>query len=264
VYAISPEGSQIWTLYPGGGLWNFSPSLGADGTLYGCVDAKLLALHPDGTTNWVFQADDLLYSSSVIGTDGTIYFCSGRGSLYALNANGSVKWTNASVSGSCPVLADDGTIYCGGKVTAFDTNGTRRWTFIKDSSGFGTGLSLGRDGAIYFVSNNVVSNNGQLVALYGNSPLANSPWPTWRRDQRHTSRAGGTATRPPRLTLSQNPSSMNLSATCEWGRSYRLQSSSELTNWQTITNFEGQIQPSEFPLAQNPTNAAAFYRVVSP
>jgi outer membrane protein assembly factor BamB len=50
----------------------------------------------------------------VIATDGTIYFGSHDGILYALHPDGSLKWTFDAAGGpisSAPVLAADDTIY---------------------------------------------------------------------------------------------------------------------------------------------------------
>jgi outer membrane protein assembly factor BamB len=96
-----------------------SLALGADGTMYvgGSVkDKTLVALTPSafwdsGAVIWrtgvTYGADSI-----VLGADGTIYIVSGA--LYALNPDGSLKWSPAEPVGayiSEPAIAADGTLY---------------------------------------------------------------------------------------------------------------------------------------------------------
>ena len=45
-----------------------------------------------GTKKWEFSTADAITSSPAIGTDGTIYFGSYDGKLYALKPDGTKKW----------------------------------------------------------------------------------------------------------------------------------------------------------------------------
>ncbi len=50
-----------------------SPAIGADGTIYiGSNDHNLYAVNPDGTKKWSFKAKNGMSMPS-IGTDGTLY-----------------------------------------------------------------------------------------------------------------------------------------------------------------------------------------------
>jgi outer membrane protein assembly factor BamB len=70
-----------------------SPAIGSDGTIYfGALNDTLYALNPDGTLKWSFSTNRDIYSSPAIGSDGTIYFGSYDNYLYALNPDGSLKW----------------------------------------------------------------------------------------------------------------------------------------------------------------------------
>jgi outer membrane protein assembly factor BamB len=70
-----------------------SPAIGLDGTIYfGSMNDTLYALNPNGTLKWSFSTNRDIYSSPAIGSDGTIYFGSYDNYLYALNPDGSLKW----------------------------------------------------------------------------------------------------------------------------------------------------------------------------
>jgi outer membrane protein assembly factor BamB len=70
-----------------------SPAIGSDGTIYfGSLNDTLYALNPDGTLKWSYSTNGDIYSSPAIGSDGTIYFGSYDNYLYALNPDGSLKW----------------------------------------------------------------------------------------------------------------------------------------------------------------------------
>jgi outer membrane protein assembly factor BamB len=70
-----------------------SPAIGSDGTIYfGSLNDTLYALNPNGTLKWSYSSNGDIYSSPAIGSDGTIYFGSYDNYLYALNPDGSLKW----------------------------------------------------------------------------------------------------------------------------------------------------------------------------
>jgi outer membrane protein assembly factor BamB len=72
-----------------------------------------------------------LGSSAAVGADGTIYV--GGHSLYAINPDGSTKWTFPGTSFSSPAIGADGTIYVGlgssGTLLAVNPDGGSRWVF---------------------------------------------------------------------------------------------------------------------------------------
>ncbi|MGC2763169.1 MAG: PQQ-binding-like beta-propeller repeat protein, partial [Candidatus Binatus sp.] len=70
-----------------------SPAIGSDSTIYfGSSDNNLYAINPNGTLKWTFATGDVILSSPATGADGTIYVGSLDGYLYAVNANGTLKW----------------------------------------------------------------------------------------------------------------------------------------------------------------------------
>ena len=64
---------------------------------------------------WSVDVDGVVAGSPTIGPDGTIYVASHDGALYAIDADGTVKWTftTGDRSWSTPAVAEDGTIYVG-------------------------------------------------------------------------------------------------------------------------------------------------------
>ena len=97
LYAINSDGSLEWEFETNNGI-NTSPAIGADGTIYvgvsdeyfprtihtGRYENRLIAINPDGSLKWEFYTEGEMYSSPAIGEDGTIYFGSYDGNLYAI------------------------------------------------------------------------------------------------------------------------------------------------------------------------------------
>jgi hypothetical protein len=124
-----------------------------------------------GRVQWRFQADDAyIIGRPAIGTDGTIYAAGVGGHLYALTANGGVKWI---FRGSFPVMqsvsvgADNTAYFAGGNVVyAINPNGTLKWQIANPSGGaIVAGPNVGPDGNIYAVGNLGNTNPNQLGAI---------------------------------------------------------------------------------------------------
>lgn len=137
VYALNPDGTEKWVsdkLVKGSQFFT-SPALGHDGTLYVGTNGMtpvgtsqslqeasypLIALSPDGDTRWEFSVPHWIRSAPAVVSDGTIYFGSWDGNLYALSAEGEFKWkvslgevaVEQAIEAS-PAVAPDGTIYVG-------------------------------------------------------------------------------------------------------------------------------------------------------
>jgi len=73
---------------------------------------------------WTFPADGAIGSSPAIGSDGTVYFGTINGKVYAVDKNGSKKWeysTGGAVN-TALAIGPDGTLYAGssdGKIYGF-------------------------------------------------------------------------------------------------------------------------------------------------
>src|SRR5205807_2234122 len=158
-----------------------------DGTIYvGSYDDKLYAIAPSGALKWVTgnAGGD---SSPAIGFDGTIYVGHGW-NLSAFTSFGAQKWTFATTDRvlAGPALAEDGTIYFGslnGHLYAINPDGTKRWDANAGSSIGQSSPAIGSDGTVY-----VGTYGGSLFAFNGSSPLVASAWPMFRHDLSRTGR----------------------------------------------------------------------------
>ena len=116
---------------------------------------------------WIFYIMGSHESSPIFAADGTIYAMSSEDNLYAINSDGSVKWTFAdAVDGNySPLIGTDGTIYIeswGGGLYALNPDGTKRWDLYlnNDNASINSSPAIGVDGTIY-----VGATDGNLYAI---------------------------------------------------------------------------------------------------
>ena len=103
----------------------------------------------DGDLKWAFPTGNNVFSSPAIDSDGTVYVGSYDNNLYAINPDGTQKWL----------------FHTGGSVSSSPV--------------------VGSDSTIY-----VGSDDSNLYAIEGSSGgLADTPWPMFRHDVKHTGRA---------------------------------------------------------------------------
>lgn len=82
-----------WSYATKGEIKPSTPAIADDGTIYvGSDDDSFYAINPDGTEKWSFATGGNIRTSPSIATDGTIYIGSDDDYLYALNPDGSQKW----------------------------------------------------------------------------------------------------------------------------------------------------------------------------
>ncbi len=105
-----------------GGMLFAAPAIGPDGTIYQTLvnDPNLYAIDPcTGNIDWATplqqppDTNSSGWSSPVVGPDGTIYVCLDVPYLWAVNPDGSIKWsTRLGVVGGFTLSVDrDGYIY---------------------------------------------------------------------------------------------------------------------------------------------------------
>ncbi|WP_298344253.1 PQQ-binding-like beta-propeller repeat protein [uncultured Algibacter sp.] len=116
------------------------------------------------TQNWIFETGTDFNCVPAIASDGTIYAIATNDNIYAINPDGTQKWSATYGSGgyasSAIALADDGTIYASAKLNgagdgvlkAYNpADGTEKWsvTFTGENAEKG-GPAVAADGTVYF------------------------------------------------------------------------------------------------------------------
>jgi outer membrane protein assembly factor BamB len=214
VYAINPDGTIKWDFKALGNV-DSSAAIAADGTIYIGSDYAtyaykgadttdvieigsrttgfLYAIDPDeGTSIWYTDLFGDVKSSPAIGGDGTIYVGSDKGDVFALNPDGAIKWvfpTRGAVRSSA-ALAADGTIYIGSndsRLYVLNPDGTLNFQFLANAA-IASSPSIIADGTIYFATGvpasdePFVDGDATLYSIDGNTGLADTDWPKFRRN----------------------------------------------------------------------------------
>ena len=96
-----------------------SPAIGSDGTIYvGSRDDMFYAINPNGTLKWSYTTGHIVVSSPAIGSDGTVYVGSYDDKLYAFGES-----TASVLSAPQNMYAFGGDGYVSVSWSAPDTNG---------------------------------------------------------------------------------------------------------------------------------------------
>ena len=135
--AIDPNGTQTWELDVG--VMETSPAISKEGTIYitswvpestraePSIKTGLTAITPDGRVLWSYETrfPDWHFnpdqrgmpwgsdSSPIVGAGGTVYFGTDAGLVYAVNDDGTLKWTFGAGGefDNCPSMDTEGTLY---------------------------------------------------------------------------------------------------------------------------------------------------------
>jgi subtilisin family serine protease/outer membrane protein assembly factor BamB len=107
-------------------------------------------------SSWQFATGNAITSTPAVGSDGTLYVGSNDGSVYAVNPDGSPRWsypTSGYIDNASPALASDGSVIVGssdGYLYALNgSTGALAWRF-QASSPISTTAAIGGDGTLYF------------------------------------------------------------------------------------------------------------------
>ena len=143
-----------------------SPALDETGVIYFGLEigsesspdpeGEVIALNPNGSLKWKFEAPDWIDASPLIGRgDDTIYVGCWDGNLYALNrSDGTLKWsydTDGFISGTT-AQGPDGTLYVpggDGSLHALNADGSVRWIYLVEDW-IQSSPVVAADGVIYF------------------------------------------------------------------------------------------------------------------
>lgn len=70
-----------------------TPAVAGDGTIYFGTDyGYVYALKPEGSLEWKYKAERGISGSIALSNDGDIYFASVNGCFYSLSSGGTLKW----------------------------------------------------------------------------------------------------------------------------------------------------------------------------
>lgn len=156
--------------------------IGRDGVIYS-AGRNITAISKDGTIRWVYANDSSsglfgLFNTPSISSDGTIYVSNGDRSLYAINADGTLKWKTPTLSKtareSSPSISDKGTLYLissEGLHAINPKDGSVNWSFIMAES-VGS-PAIAKDGTIYIGGR---KKTDMSVRLYALTPEGTEKW----------------------------------------------------------------------------------------
>lgn len=165
LWALSRDGEELWNRklcqVSGGGSWP-SPAFSGDIVYAACRGRSVYGVQADtGDLAWSFDVNDAVSASPVVGSDGTGYFASDAGWVFAIDPSGAQRWV-ASVSGGsgkiaridAPLtIADDDTVLVAprhGKIGAIAPTGDVRWEAALGGQGTGDRpVAAAPDGRVY-------------------------------------------------------------------------------------------------------------------
>ncbi len=146
-----------------------APVFASDGTVYICGydkgDRGIRSLSADlNTENWVFATGSAFNGTPAVASDGTIYAASTDDNIYAINRDGTQKWS--AVYGdwvaSAIALGADGTVYLSAKLNsdadgvlkAYNpTDGSEKWSVTLTGENVQRGgPAVADDGTVYLGS----------------------------------------------------------------------------------------------------------------
>jgi hypothetical protein len=263
--ALAPDGIRKWVIPDDTG--DAFPIVARDGRVYARTP-DLSALTPGGAQIWSAPNGHLGAPAS-LGLDGTLYFAESFGvKLDAFTCSGQSLWQaipalQTNVPTTSPAVDSTGTIYhaTSNALFAVSSQGAVLWTFqtpypvIVSSPTIETSPTIGPDGTLYFTVDST------LYALYNTNKLANSSWPMFRQNARHT----GSVERPVlKQPQKRSDGGLQFQLYAQPGQALNIQSTTDLATWISLTNLLVTNLPTDV-VDLTATNAdLRFYRAVSP
>lgn len=188
LHAVTPNGVELWNVAagtaPAGETVRPAPAIGADGTIH-VSGGSLKAFHPDGQLRWQ-TTNGTFYSSPVIAADGSVLASAQEGWTHLVRDGTNVwRYQTSTANRGAGTFAGPNLIYAAGSsghLMALNLSGSNVWQLPVGSVGVAS-PTIAPDGTIY-----VTTSQGDVVSVYGTAPLAESPWPMFQHDVRHTGR----------------------------------------------------------------------------
>ena len=157
-----------WSFRTGKGIFS-TPVIGHDGTvLIGSADRNFYAIRTDGTEKWRFPTGEIIDSAAAVAADGTIYVPSADGHVYALAPDGREIWRYRARHSETDPAAREGTT-CGPFPPA---GGPSNW--------FEGNVIIGEEGRLWAGNDNYrmygLSPGGQEEVVFFTSVLFGAVW----------------------------------------------------------------------------------------
>lgn len=272
IHALNPNGDQRWATHLGASDMGVGMAFGRGGTIYAALaergpgNTRLFALNHRGEIDWEFTCGPITAvanpSFPAVARDGTIYLATPDSFFYAIRPDGTLKWkVPATRSQSAALLSDDERIYLNSSwdfaLRCYDLNGALLWQQAfgagpNSASGLMSSFPVLQGGIIY-----VGSGNGNVYAVRASGELEKGAWPAYGRDPLHTGRDPQRAI----AAMTDVPSGkQDLRLGLEIGRTYVIQGSSNLRDWQDCTNFVSTTNALTLPRIGN----HLYYRLALP
>ncbi|MGE5416446.1 MAG: PQQ-binding-like beta-propeller repeat protein [Acidobacteriota bacterium] len=132
--AISPFGIKMWAyqVEAAGTIVFTPPAVDGDGSAYvGGSNGNVYAVNFDGSEKWTFQADGEIDAAPAIGRDGTLYVSS-KNKLYAIDPeSGTEQWSVDLPNAGAQSIGVDSTIYV---ATMATMGGGKVYAFTPDGT----------------------------------------------------------------------------------------------------------------------------------
>jgi outer membrane protein assembly factor BamB len=189
LYAVYPNGTIKWINSSIGGVARITIDKN-DIAYVGTGDNNLYAFYPNGTLKWKFTTGDRINSKAAIDKDGTIYFGSFDGKLYAIR-----DITPPRVAIISPQNATYPTSTIQINVSARDPSGVSSVIAEIDGS---TNVTLNFSGGYYIGTTPALADGSHSIRIYANDSFGNinaSEVVYFSVD-----------TTPPRIVVAYNPS----------------------------------------------------------
>ena len=217
VYAFSGSGSPTWT----NSTWGLSPAaIGPSGTIYVAdVDRALTAISPAGETKWQVLRYAVRFPTSTPAVDVTerIYYCTSN-RLFAVAAAGNVEW-----------------VFVPPMELPYEQV---------------TSPIIGGDGTIY------VGIHNTLYAICNTNRPADTYWPMYHQNARHTGRIDKPSIRKPQKRADAN---FQFQIYDTLGNTNTVQASSDLALWTSLTDIVITNIPVDFIDYTASNFASRFY-----
>ncbi|HDZ11028.1 MAG TPA: hypothetical protein ENH53_02360, partial [Bacteroidetes bacterium] len=191
MYALNPDGSVKWRfLFDFPDEEDFAPLVAADGTIIlATSDNALDFINPDGTLKRKITLPYGVGTNVNIGKDGTLYFRSGDGYLYAMTQTGEILWRLTTDNGiwyhGLSLSPDGSTLYLfsmntpeyASSLCAVSTGGKIKWKYAFGNLKCYTSPTIDSYGNIIFGTEGIpgksnlyfVSPEGKLIWKYPGS-----------------------------------------------------------------------------------------------